>query len=147
MTSSNTSIFWRNWENKTQSCKLIFCSWFICFTYMHLFECWFFYLMHYTNAKSQAWSYILQIFDLLANFYIENVKTMLKFVYIINFKYVKVGMSIIFIAWSSCSAGIRLDSIPAPYENFLPSIEQKHDNLVSPTPKLSPNPTPFSFSI
>ena len=56
-------------------------------------------------------------------------------------------MSIIFIAWSSCSAGILLDSIPAPYENFLPSIEQKHYNLVSLTPKPSPNPTPFSFSI
>ena len=29
--SSNTSIFWRNWENKTQSFKLIFCLWLICF--------------------------------------------------------------------------------------------------------------------
>ena len=81
---------------------------------------------------------------ILANFHIESVKSMLKFVYIINIKYVKVGMSIIFIAWSSCSAGIRLDSIPAPYENFLPSIEQKHDNLVSPTPKSSPNQTQYT---
>ena len=72
---------------------------------------------------------------------------MLKFVYIINFKYVKVGMSIIFIAWSSCSAGIRLDSIPAPYENFLPSVDMKGGKIVAPTPKPSPNPTPFSFSI
>ena len=78
--------------------------------------------------------------NILANFHIESVKSMLKFVYIINFKYVKVGMSIIFIAWSSCSAGIRLDSIPAPYENFLPSIEQKHDNFGITDSKTLPKP-------
>ena len=55
---------------------------------------------------------------LLVNFHIENMKSKLKFAYISNFKYGKVGMMIHFNVLAPSSTEILLDSIPAPLDNF-----------------------------